>query len=107
MTHRTYLVAISALLLASSTASATPTLKGEITVNKAIVTIGDMFDDAGASPRRASSWHRFRAPPASCRSPMCSAPPQRSVWSTSRMWALPGSGSSVPRPWSTPQPSMR
>ena len=46
--HKPYLLAISALLLASSSASATPTLRGEITVNKAIVTIGDMFDDAGA-----------------------------------------------------------
>jgi flagella basal body P-ring formation protein FlgA len=27
---------------------ATPTLRGEVTVNKAIVTVGDMFDDAGA-----------------------------------------------------------
>ena len=47
MTHK-LLLALAALLLAGTTASATPTLKGEITVNKAIVTIGDMFDDAGA-----------------------------------------------------------
>ena len=39
--------ALLATLLSASTAVAVPTLKGEITVNKAIVTIGDMFDDAG------------------------------------------------------------
>lgn len=41
-------LALAALLLTGTAASATPTLKGDITVNKAIVTIGDMFDDAGA-----------------------------------------------------------
>jgi flagella basal body P-ring formation protein FlgA len=41
-------LAILATLLSVSTTLAVPTLKGEITVNKAIVTIGDMFDDAGA-----------------------------------------------------------
>lgn len=41
-------LAMLALVLSSSTALAAPTLKGEITVNKAIVTIGDMFDNAGA-----------------------------------------------------------
>ncbi len=46
-THK-LLLALAALLLAGSTASATPTLKGEITRQQAIVTIGDMFDDAGA-----------------------------------------------------------
>lgn len=35
-------------LLLAGTAAATPTLKGDITVNKAIVTVGDMFDDAGS-----------------------------------------------------------
>lgn len=42
------LLTLAASLLLSSAALATPTLKGDITVNKAIVTIGDMFDDAGA-----------------------------------------------------------
>ena len=41
-------LALLALALSGSTALAVPTLKGEITVNKAIVTVGDMFDDAGA-----------------------------------------------------------
>jgi flagella basal body P-ring formation protein FlgA len=40
-------LALLATLLSASTAFALPTLKGEITVNKAIVTIGDMFDGAG------------------------------------------------------------
>ena len=40
-------LALLATLLSASTALAVPTLKGDITVNKAIVTIGDMFDDAG------------------------------------------------------------
>lgn len=40
-------LAALALVLTVSTALAAPTLKGDITVNKAIVTIGDMFDDAG------------------------------------------------------------
>ena len=41
-------LALLTLSLTVSTALAVPTLKGDITVNKAIVTIGDMFDDAGA-----------------------------------------------------------
>jgi flagella basal body P-ring formation protein FlgA len=41
-------LALLATFLSASTAVAAPSLKGEITVNKAIVTIGDMFDDAGA-----------------------------------------------------------
>ena len=41
-------LALLTLALTASTALAVPTLKGDITVNKAIVTIGDMFDDAGA-----------------------------------------------------------
>jgi flagellar basal body P-ring formation protein FlgA len=40
-------LALLATLLSASATLAVPTLKGEITVNKAIVTIGDMFDDAG------------------------------------------------------------
>jgi flagella basal body P-ring formation protein FlgA len=40
-------LALVAALLSTSTSLAVPTLKGDITVNKAIVTIGDMFDDAG------------------------------------------------------------
>jgi flagellar basal body P-ring formation protein FlgA len=40
-------LALLATLLSASATFAVPTLKGEITVNKAIVTIGDMFDDAG------------------------------------------------------------
>jgi flagella basal body P-ring formation protein FlgA len=40
-------LALLAALLSASTALATPTLKGDITVNKAIVTVGDMFEDAG------------------------------------------------------------
>ncbi len=40
-------LALLALVLTTSTALAVPTLKGDITVNKAIVTVGDMFNDAG------------------------------------------------------------
>jgi flagella basal body P-ring formation protein FlgA len=40
-------LALLAGLLATTAASATPVLKGDITVNKAIVTVGDIFDDAG------------------------------------------------------------
>lgn len=40
--------ALATLLLTGTPASATPVLRGDITVNKAVVTIGDMFDDAGA-----------------------------------------------------------
>ena len=39
---------LATLLVSSTAAVATPTLRGEVTVNKAIVTVGDMFDDAGA-----------------------------------------------------------
>jgi flagellar basal body P-ring formation protein FlgA len=38
---------LAALLLTATDALATPALRGDITVNKAIVTIGDMFEDAG------------------------------------------------------------
>jgi flagella basal body P-ring formation protein FlgA len=41
-------LALLATFLSASAAPAVPTLKGEITVNKAIVTVGDMFDDAGS-----------------------------------------------------------
>jgi flagella basal body P-ring formation protein FlgA len=40
-------LALLATLLSVTATFAVPTLKGDITVNKAIVTIGDMFDDAG------------------------------------------------------------
>ena len=40
-------LALAATLLTGTAAFATPALKGDITVNKAVVTIGDMFDDAG------------------------------------------------------------
>ena len=42
-----FFLALLATLLPATSALAVPTLKGDITVNKAIVTIGDMFDDAG------------------------------------------------------------
>ncbi len=38
----------AAALLLTSAAVATPTLRGDITVNKAVITIGDMFDNAGS-----------------------------------------------------------
>jgi flagella basal body P-ring formation protein FlgA len=46
------------LALLATTAEATPSLRGEVTVNAAIVTVGDMFDDAGPLAERAL----FRAP---------------------------------------------
>ncbi len=39
--------ALIATLLSGTSALAAPTLKGDVTVNRAIVTIGDMFDNAG------------------------------------------------------------
>jgi len=48
MMNRHLSLALLATLLSASAAFAAPSLKGEITVNKAIVTIGDMFDDAGS-----------------------------------------------------------
>jgi flagella basal body P-ring formation protein FlgA len=48
MMKPTLSLALLATFLCASTALASPTLKGDITVNKAIVTIGDMFDDAGS-----------------------------------------------------------
>jgi flagella basal body P-ring formation protein FlgA len=47
-----------AVLLLSSTAYAAPMLKGDIVVNAAVVTVGDMFDDAGLAAENAL----FRAP---------------------------------------------
>ncbi len=44
----TVTLALVAALLSGTAAFATPMLKGDITVNKAVVTVGDMFDDAGA-----------------------------------------------------------
>lgn len=41
-------LALLATLLTASAALAMPTLRGDITVNKAIVTIGDMFEGAGS-----------------------------------------------------------
>ncbi|MBI4920634.1 MAG: flagellar basal body P-ring formation protein FlgA [Devosia nanyangense] len=41
-------LAITFTLLGSSATLATPSLRGDITVNAAIVTVGDMFDNAGA-----------------------------------------------------------
>jgi flagellar basal body P-ring formation protein FlgA len=41
-------LALLATVLWAPAALAVPTLKGEVTVNKAIVTVGDMFDDAGS-----------------------------------------------------------
>ena len=51
-------LALAALLLAAAPAAATPSLKGDVTVNAAIVTVGDMFDNAGALSETAI----FRAP---------------------------------------------
>lgn len=53
-------VSLPALLLAlcSTTASAAPALKSEVSVNHAVVTVGDMFDDAGLLAETAL----FRAP---------------------------------------------
>jgi flagella basal body P-ring formation protein FlgA len=45
-------------LLASSTAFAAPALKSEVSVNHPVITIGDMFEDAGLLAERAL----FRAP---------------------------------------------
>lgn len=45
-------------LLATSTALAAPTLKADVSVNHAVITVGDMFDGAGLLAERAL----FRAP---------------------------------------------
>jgi flagella basal body P-ring formation protein FlgA len=51
-------IAVLTTLLLGATALAAPTLKGDITVNAAVVTVGDMFDEAGMSAEDAL----FRAP---------------------------------------------
>ncbi len=55
---KTLTFALAALLLTTGAAVATPTLKGDITVTSDIVTIGEMFDGAGALADTAI----FRAP---------------------------------------------
>ncbi len=45
---KTLPLALAALLLAAAPAFGAPSLRGEITVNRPIVTVGDMFEDAGA-----------------------------------------------------------
>ncbi|MBU1306531.1 MAG: flagellar basal body P-ring formation chaperone FlgA [Alphaproteobacteria bacterium] len=57
MILRSAIAAIASVLLASA-ALAAPALKGDIIVNAAVVTVGDMFDDAGLSAEDAL----FRAP---------------------------------------------
>lgn len=54
--HKILLPALFALL--SSTALAAPMLKAEVSVNRPVITVGDMFDDAGLLAERAL----FRAP---------------------------------------------
>lgn len=49
---------LAALIAATSAAQAEPMLRSEVTVSAPIVTVGDMFDDAGALAERAL----FRAP---------------------------------------------
>lgn len=55
---KTITLFLAATLLGTTACLATPTLKGDITVHAAIVTVGDMFDDAGALSETAI----FRAP---------------------------------------------
>jgi flagella basal body P-ring formation protein FlgA len=57
MINRFAIAALTALLLSSS-AYAAPVLKGDIVVAAAVVTVGDMFDDAGLAAEDAL----FRAP---------------------------------------------
>ena len=45
---KTLSLALAALLLLAAPALGAPSLRGEITVNRPVVTIGDMFEDAGA-----------------------------------------------------------
>ncbi|MDC9824414.1 flagellar basal body P-ring formation chaperone FlgA [Devosia sp. ZB163] len=54
--HKILLPALLALL--STTAHAAPVLKAEVSVNRPVITVGDMFDDAGLLAERAL----FRAP---------------------------------------------
>ena len=53
-----FTLAFAALLLGTTATFATPSLKGDITVNADIVTVGDMFDGAGELSETAI----FRAP---------------------------------------------
>ncbi|MDB5542043.1 MAG: flagella basal body P-ring formation protein FlgA [Devosia sp.] len=55
--HKITLPALFALL-ATSSALAAPTLRADVSVNHAVVTVGDMFEDAGLLAERAL----FRAP---------------------------------------------
>jgi flagella basal body P-ring formation protein FlgA len=55
---KTTLLALAFALLGTTAALAVPVLKGDITVNAAIVTVGDMFDNAGELSETAI----FRAP---------------------------------------------
>src|SRR3569833_2052600 len=55
---KSFVLAIALALLATSAAVANPSLKGDITVNSDIVTVGDMFDNPGALSETAI----FRAP---------------------------------------------
>ena len=57
MTVRSVLALMTTILLTTS-AHAAPVLKGDITVTAAVVTVGDMFDDAGLTAEDAL----FRAP---------------------------------------------
>jgi flagellar basal body P-ring formation protein FlgA len=52
------LISTLALALLATAAQAAPVLRSEVTVNHAIVTVGDMFDDAGLLAEKAL----FRAP---------------------------------------------
>ncbi|MGV3490380.1 MAG: flagellar basal body P-ring formation chaperone FlgA [Devosia sp.] len=54
--HKLLLPALFSLL--ATAAHAAPVLKGEVTINRPIVTVGDMFDDAGLLAERGL----FRAP---------------------------------------------
>lgn len=58
MTKAIQLLAIALALALPSTASAAPLLRADITVLAPVVTVGDMFDDAGALAEKAL----FRAP---------------------------------------------
>ncbi|MHB1110696.1 MAG: flagellar basal body P-ring formation chaperone FlgA, partial [Devosia sp.] len=53
-----FVLALAFTSLAASTASAAPVLRADITVISEIVTVGDMFEDAGALAEKAL----FRAP---------------------------------------------
>lgn len=55
---KTFALAIAVALLSAGTAFANPTLRGDISVNADIVTVGDMFDGAGDLAATAI----FRAP---------------------------------------------